>query len=314
MPTSRFTLISSETEALNIKRLIFRSGSGSFPRWQAGAHVRVSIPDKGTRAYSLLRLPGLKPDEIALGILREEKGDGGSEFMHQLAVGDEVEISEPTNHFELHTHDLPVLLIAGGIGITPIFSMAAELSEKGRPFKLYYAGRHEGSLAFLEELSEICADNLTLHHDDNDGIIDFGKVISGFPQGTHTYFCGPAGMIDAIKTTALTCGWAEDHLHFESFSAQSSDGSDSAFDVVINSTGQTVHVAADQTIVQALEQAGLDPLYDCLRGDCGICQCDVIEGEPDHRDIILTDTEKASNKVMQICVSRSKGPKLVLDL
>ena len=314
MTSSRYELVAASDETADVKRLIFRCCSGLVPDWQAGAHVRVALPQGGSRAYSLMRLPELASDAIALGVLREKESTGGSIYMHGLGAGDQIEITGPENHFPLGPHDAPALLIAGGIGITPILSMAAELARANRPFEMHYAGRTDGALAYIDELRAICGERLHLHYDDQDSALDIKALLAGAADRAHAYICGPAGMIEAIREEAEAQGWADERIHFELFTADQGDTQDTAFDVEIHSTGQIVHVPADKTIIEALEDAGLDPLYDCQRGDCGICQCDVIEGEPDHRDVILTDDEKASNTVMQICVSRAKTPKLVIDI
>lgn len=314
MTSARYELVAAGDETADVKRLIFRCRSGLVPDWQAGAHVRVALPSGGSRAYSLIRLPDLASDMIALGVLRETESTGGSIFMHGLGTGEQIEITGPENHFPLGPHDAPALLIAGGIGVTPILSMADELARAGRPFEMHYAGRSEGKLAFVDALRAICGDRLHLHYDDQDNALDIKALLAGAADGAHAYICGPAGMIEAVRAEAKAQGWADERIHFELFTADQDDAQNTAFDVEIHSTGQVVHVPADKTIIEALEDAGLDPLYDCQRGDCGICQCDVIEGEPDHRDVILTDDEKASNTVMQICVSRAKTPKLVIDI
>lgn len=315
MTAIRCEIIETGNETAEIKRILLRPATPKPLDWTAGAHVRVSLPSGGDRPYSLMRLPGLAPDLIALGVLHEPDGLGGSIYMNGLTPGDSVTITAPVNHFALGDHTAPSLLIAGGIGITPILSMASALTERNKTFSLHYAGRSQQTLAFVPELRQICGDHLTLHHDDQPSALDIPQILRDAPGGPncHIYTCGPSGMIGAVKSTATAMGWAQDHLHSELFTAQTGEG-DTAFDVEIHTTGQIVHVPIGTTIIQALEDAGLDPLYDCQRGDCGICQCDVIDGIPDHRDVILTDAEKASNTVMQICVSRAKSAKLVLDL
>lgn len=308
----RITQIQTETEA--IKSFVLEALDGTAPDWQAGAHVRVSLEGGGDRAYSLMDLPGLDAHQIALGVLREVESTGGSRFMHGLMVGDVVEISQPANHFPLGDHTAPALLLAGGIGITPLLSMAVALKASGRPFELHYAGRSSDRLAFVDSLKTLCADQLHLHYDNTDRALNIAETLQNAPKEAHLYVCGPAGMIDATLAQAEALGWPAARVHVERFTAEAPTGGDSAFDVEIASTGQIVHVPADQSIIQALEAAGLDPLYDCQRGDCGICQCDVLEGSPDHRDVILTEDEKARGDVMQICVSRAKSAKLVLDL
>jgi vanillate O-demethylase ferredoxin subunit len=288
--------------------------NGSVPAWQAGAHIRVSLPNGQDRPYSLMALPELPPGSLALGVLREQEGAGGSRFMHALEVGDVVAATTPVNSFRLHDAEAPALLFAGGIGVTPILSMAVELTTRRIPYRLHYAGRTQGLLAFLPQLRAICADALSIHYDSDESRLNIAAALDRAPDDVHIYVCGPPGMIEAVKAAALAKGIPADRIHYELFKAQQPASPDRAFEVELKSTGQVVTVAAGQTIIQALEAAGLDVLYDCQRGDCGICQCGVIAGVPDHRDVILSDDEKASNKVMQICVSRAKSDRLVLDL
>jgi len=297
-----------------VRSLVFDVEGGAMPQWQAGAHVRVALPDGGDRPYSLMALPGLPDGALALGVLREQASTGGSQFMHALKTGDVVKATAPVNNFHLHAEASPALLFAGGIGVTPILSMAAELKARGNPYRLHYAGRARGMLAFVPQLQEICADSLSLHHDDDASRLDIAAALGATPAGCHVYVCGPAGMIEAVKAAALARGMAADRIHYELFKAEQPGAPDKPFEVELKSSGQVVTVAAGQSIIQALEAAGLDVLYDCQRGDCGICQCGVISGIPDHRDVILSDDEKASNTVMQICVSRAKSERLVLDL
>jgi vanillate O-demethylase ferredoxin subunit len=261
-----------------------------------------------------MALPDLPDGALALGVLREELSTGGSQFMHALKIGDVVKATAPINNFRLHEGASPAILFAGGIGVTPILSMAAELRARGNPYRLLYAGRAPGLLAFLPRLQAICPKGLSVHYDSDDTRLEIAAALGDLPADSHIYVCGPAGMIDAVKVAALAKGVPSDRIHYELFKAELPSSPDKAFEVELKSTGRVVTVAAGQTIIQALERAGLDVLYDCQRGDCGICQCGVISGTPDHRDVILSDDEKASNKVMQICVSRSKSERLVLDL
>lgn len=310
----KFKVRSWTAETPWVRSLVFDVEGGVAPQWQAGAHVRVALPNGGDRPYSLMALPGLADGALALGVLREQASTGGSQFMHALKVGDVVRATAPINNFRLHDEASPALLFAGGIGVTPILSMAAELNARGNSYRLHYAGRARGLLAFLPQLQEICADSLSIHHDDDASRLDIVAALGAAPAGCHVYVCGPAGMIEVVKAAALAKGVAAGRIHYELFKAEQPGLPDRPFEVELKSSGQVVAVAAGQTIIQALEAAGLDVLYDCQRGDCGICQCGVISGIPDHRDVILSDDEKASNKVMQICVSRAKSERLVLDL
>jgi ferredoxin-NADP reductase len=297
-----------------IRSVVFGVEGGAVPQWQAGAHIRVLLPGGGDRPYSLMALPDLPKGTVALGVLREETSTGGSQFMHALQVGEVVRATAPVNTFGLHEGASPALLFAGGIGVTPILSMAAELKAQGISYRLHYAGRMPGRLAFLPQLQAICSKELAVHYDSDESRLDVVAALGDAPADAHVYVCGPAGMIDAVKAGALAKGITADRIHFELFKAEQSGAPNNPFEVELKSTGQIITVATDQSIIQALEAAGLDVLYDCQRGDCGICQCGVISGIPDHRDVILSDEEKASNKVMQICVSRAKSERLVLDL
>jgi len=300
-------------ETPSVRSLVFGVEGGALPQWQAGAHIRVSLPSGGDRPYSLMDLPDLPEGTLALGVLREQASTGGSQFMHALQVGDVVKATAPVNNFSLHAGPSPAILFAGGIGITPILSMAAELKARGIPYRVHYAGRTRGHLAFLPQLRAI-TEALFVHYDSDESRLNIAAALESVPEDSHVYVCGPAGMIDAVKASALARDVPTQRIHYELFKAETPACSNTPFDVELRSTGQVVRVEADQTIIQALDQAGLEVLYDCRRGDCGICQCGVVSGIPDHRDVILSDDERASNKVMQICVSRAKSERLVLDL
>lgn len=293
------------------------AGDMPLPVWTPGSHIRVRLPAGGDRPYSLVDLPDRRTGRhYVLGVLREENSTGGSEYVHALSVGDPVAATGPINHFELDKSDGEVLLVAGGVGITPIFSMAAALANAGRDFRCHYLGRAKGELAFTDRLLDICGERLELHHDDTpSGRPDFGELVASLADDGDVYVCGPSGMIEAVKAAWALAGRPAGRLHFELFTATPAPAAgDSSFEVEVNSTGQVVTVAPDQSIIDALEEAGVDVVYDCRRGDCGICQTAVIDGIPEHRDVVLTDEEKASNTVMQICVSRAKSARLVLDI
>jgi vanillate O-demethylase ferredoxin subunit len=310
----RFKVRSSSAETPAIRSIVLAPESGNAPAWDAGAHVRIALPGGGSRAYSLMALPSLPEGHYALGVLREEASAGGSRFMHSLKPGDVVFLSPPMNNFRLHSEGPPAVLFAGGIGVTPILSMAVELERRGTPYRLHYAGRMAASLAFIAQLREICAERLSLHYDNEASRLDIAATLEAAPSDAHVFVCGPKGMIEAVKAEATRRGFVADRIHYELFTAEASAETNKTFEVELRSTGQVVQVSSDQSIIQALEEAGIDVLYDCQRGDCGVCQCGVIEGVPDHRDVILSDDQKASNKVMQICISRAKSARLVLDL
>ncbi len=282
-----------------------------LPGFTPGAHLRFDCGEAGTRAYSLISWQGREPSPTAyqIAVQREDDGTGGSKFMHALKVGDTIEATVPKNDFPLTPGK--ALLIAGGIGITPMISMAAWAKASGREYKFHYAARSEAAMAFGDALAEAHEGALTRHCDDV-AMMDLKAVIeSGL--GAHLHICGPKGMIEAAREIALAAGYDADHIHFELFN-NDMGGEDTAFEVEVADTGDIYTVPPGKSIIDVLEEAGHDLIYDCLRGDCGICQTDVVSGEPDHRDVVLSDAEKVDGKVMQICVGRAKSARLVLDI
>ena len=227
--------------------------------------------------------------------------------MHALAQGDTITATPPKNDFPLADGTSPTILLAGGIGITPLLGMATTLSAQNTPFTFFYCGRTRADMAFA-------SDTMTLHTDDTSGPPDLQSLLGELTPETHLYICGPKPMIEAAKSVAEAKGLPASNIHFELFTTNASAEGDQPFDVEIADTGQVFTIPPGKSIIEVLEDGGMDLMYDCQRGDCGICQTDVIEGTPDHRDVVLSDAEKASGKVMQICVSRAKSAKLVLDL
>ncbi len=317
--TLKVTDIGAPAPAIRAVQLVTADAT-PLPGFRAGAHIRVFLPDGGHRHYSLMNLASTPdataaPTSYRLGVLLEQNGQGGSAYMHALKIGDTISTSAPNNDFPLAQSPAHSVLIAGGIGVTPITSMAAELRAAGRPFALHYSGRSRTRLAFVDEIEALCQGACTVYCDDEpEHRLDLRALIASLTVGDHIYVCGPRGMIEAARELAAEMGHSRDHVHFELFSTPKDQAGDTAFEVEIGSTGQVVVVPADRTIIQALEAEGLDLIYDCQRGDCGICQTGVLAGVPDHRDVVLTDRERAANTVMQICVSRAKTDRLVLDL
>ena len=294
---SAFTLVSESEDPL--------------PDWTPGAHIDIAT-SAGARSYSLISWLTKDPSHYCIAVQREDDGDGGSAAMHALSLGDIVEASQPTNDFELLDQGRPVALLAGGIGVTPLISMASALASQNQSFQFHYSGRSAEMMAYLSELKETFPDNFHPHFDDT-APLDLPTLMSGF-HGHTLYICGPKGMIDAARTAAESADIDAAHIHVELFTNAALTSASGAFEVEIASSGQVVPVKPDQSIIDALEEAGVDLIYDCQRGDCGICQTDVISGTPDHRDVVLSQAEKDSGKVMQICVSRALSPRLVLDL
>jgi ferredoxin-NADP reductase len=309
---------------IRLLRLVAADG-GALPGFTAGSHLRVqtTLPDGSTdwRHYSLIHFstePGATaaPREYVIAVRREDEGRGGSRFMHErVQVGDVLTIEPPKNEFPLRALDSRAVLIAGGIGITPIISMAAQRVAEGRPVRLHYAGRSRSLMAFLPELQALLGDDLKLHADDEAGApLDVDALLDACGPDDQLYVCGPKVMLDTVLAKTQARGWTHERVHFELFTTPVVEAGDRPIEVVLAQSGKALTVPANQTILDCLIEHGCDPLFDCKRGECGVCSTAVIEGEVDHRDYFLSDAEKASNKVMQICISRAKGARLVLDL
>lgn len=289
---------------------------GALPTWQPGAYIRVSLPDGGDRAYSLITFGAPRDGGSAyrIAVQLEPEGQGGSRFMHALKAGDTLTVAPPKCDFPLDA-DAPTILLAGGIGITPMISMAAELTARGTPFELHYAGRTRDAVAYADELVQAFGSALHLHFDDDpESALDLEALAKSVGSSRHIYICGPRGMIEAARKLAESVGITPERIHVELFDNASAQQGDTPFEVELASTGQVFTVPPGRSIIDVLEEEGVDLIYDCQRGDCGICQTEVVSGEPDHRDVVLSDAEKAEGKVMQICVSRARSARLVLDL
>lgn len=289
-----------------------------LPAFEAGAHIDVHVPGGLVRQYSLYDLPAAG-SRYRIGVLRDPESRGGSaKLVDDVQEGDTLEISAPRNHFSLHAGPVNSVLFAGGIGITPILCMAQQLAREGRSFHMHYCGRTRSRMAFVDRLgAESFQDRVKVYADDEAPAqqLDARSAIGTPSADKHLYVCGPTGFMDFILGTARDLGWHEDHLHREYFAAAPIDHStDGPFELEIKSTGKIIHVAAEQSAAHALLDAGFDVSLSCEQGVCGTCMTKVLSGEPDHRDLYLTDDEHASNDCFTPCCSRSKTRRLVLDL
>ena len=250
-------------------------------------------------------------------MLKDPASRGGSEAVHTLTEGAELQISEPRNLFPLVHEAKRSLLFAGGIGITPILCMAERLAHMGADFELHYCARSSDRAAFVDRLHQAPFSNrVHLHFDDGKGgdPLDAAAVLAAPEQGTHLYVCGPGGFMEHILGTAKAQGWAEANLHREYFSAApAAQADDGSFEVQLSSSGQVLQVPADQSVAQVLEAAGVIVPLSCEQGICGTCLTRVLEGEPDHRDLFMTEEEQAANDQFTPCCSRAKSARLVLD-
>ena len=290
-------------------------GGRPLPAFSAGSHIDVHLPGGLVRQYSLCN-DSSEQHRYRIAVLRDAASRGGSVAMHdQVHAGDTLTISEPRNHFPLE-HAPHTLLLAGGIGITPLLCMAQRLSTAGSSFELHYATRSLARTAFQGEIAAF-GERARLHLDDGDASqkLDLPAVLAAQPAGTRLYVCGPGGFIDYVVQTAKARNWPADHIHLEYFGAAPQDTSgDQAFEVRLASTGKSFTVPADKSIVQALAEQGVEIMVSCEQGVCGTCLTRVLEGECDHRDLYLTDEEKAANDQFLPCCSRARSKTLVLDL
>jgi ferredoxin-NADP reductase len=288
------------------------TNGAALPAWEAGAHIEFDVAGD-TRAYSLVSFDALAdaPLSYTVAVQYEAEGQGGSKAMHALHAGGAVTFGAPKNSFGV-TLDAPGVLLAGGIGITPLISMAVALQGAKQPFTLHYAGRSADVMAYRGALTEQLGASVCLHYDDTESALDLDAVIASVGQA-HLYVCGPRGLLDAARSKAEAAGIPPERVHYEVFEAAVAQTGDSAFEVQIND-GTVFTIPVGQSIIDVLEENDIDVMYDCQRGDCGICQCDVIDGVPDHRDVVLSEAERATGDVIQICVSRAKSARLVLDI
>lgn len=289
-----------------------------LPAFTAGAHIDVHVPNGLVRQYSLCSDPQDR-SVYRIAVLQENEGRGGSKGMHALVeTGATLRISAPRNLFELAPDAQRSLLLAGGIGVTPLLAMAQSLAAQQRDFALHYFARSQDRAAFVEELrASPFSDKVHLHFDDVPAKVqaDVAQLLQTPQSGLHLYTCGPKGFMDAVLGQARDGGWAEAHLHYEFFSAEPVlTGDEGEFQVRLARSGQTIAIRADQTIVAALTEAGVSVPVSCEQGVCGTCLTKVLEGEPDHRDMYLTPEEQARNDQMLLCCSRARSACLVLDL
>lgn len=317
METIRVKVARHQEQGQGVLVLDLSAFDGSaLPAFTAGAHVDLHLADGLVRQYSLAG----NPDERSyyrLGILKDPNSRGGSIAAHaQLRAGAEVSISAPRNHFPLDMDAPHSILLGGGIGITPMIAMAYQLHKAGKSFELHYCARSRASAAFIDELgASAFADHVHLHFDDEADAqrLNLPSVLTGADKGSHLYVCGPAGFMDSVIAEAEGLGIAAANIHREYFQVQTDTGGQS-FEVVAQKSGQRVQVAEGQSIIDALAGVGIAIPKSCEQGICGTCLCDVIAGTPDHRDVYLTDEEKADNDQILLCCSRSKSATLVLDI
>lgn len=289
-----------------------RPDGGPLPLATPGAHIDIHLPNGLIRPYSLVETSEAATRYV-IGVKRDGAGRGGSVAVHDgLRAGQMLRVGPPRNHFPLVEDAAHTVLIAGGIGITPIRCMARRLITRGRSFELHYACRERRDVAFRDELSSLGQAHLHIDAEAGGRFMDVAAIVATAPAGAHFYCCGPAPMLDAFE--AATASLDPAHVHLERFAPAKAIAHEGGFVVALRDTGQEFVIPQGKSILEVLREAGIDIGFSCEQGICGACRVTVLEGEPDHQDMVLSDDEKEQGDAMMICCSGSNSPRLVLAL
>lgn len=305
---------SRETADVALIELV-ASDCGKLPGFTAGSHVDFHLPNGIVRQYSICSDPA-DSGLYRFGVLLANRSRGGSRAAHALKVGESIKIGVPRNQFTLEENALKTILVGGGIGITPLMSMAYRLHSLGAPFELIYCARDRLKAAFRKRLtSAALSQNIRWRFDKPDGSTSFNSSDLPSPNGeTHLYVCGPSGFMNYVVESATRTGWSRSNIHTETFEPFAPSEDDREFTVVAQRSGKTVTVRSGQSMAQALTGAGISVTVSCEQGICGTCLVPVLEGVPEHRDRYQSDLEHSANSLVALCCSRSKSNTLVLDI
>lgn len=295
--------------------------SEGWPMVIAGSHIDLHLPGGMIRSYSLVNAQGEK-HRYAIAVSREANSRGGSRYLHDiLRVGDVLTISEPRNSFVLRESASHSVFIAGGIGITPLWSMVQRLSRIGAPWTIYYSAQTPERAAYVEQLSSLASNasgtiHLNFDGGQKDRMLNLQQIVDSSPRDADLYCCGPIPMLHAFE--AACKGRNPDTVHREYFAAPASaqvvKASEDEFVIILSKTNKTVTVGPKTTILDAVLSAGVEVPYSCMSGICRVCETNVLGGLPDHQDLVLTDSERECGTTMMICCSRAKTKELILDL
>lgn len=288
-----------------------------FPPFEAGSHIDLHLSNGMIRNYSLLNAPA-EQGRYVIGVLQDRASRGGSRHMHaQIRVGMTIPITPPRNNFPLREGAAHSVLVAGGIGITPILSMLRRLKALGRSCELLYLARSRGTAPFIDQI-EALGVPVTWHFDDEQGgLADLRALLAqrGGSGERHYYACGPTPLLDAFEKYCAELGYAEAHVErFAALQTEPSAEARSSYLAELARSGRTFVITPEKSLLDTLLDAGVEVNYSCMEGVCGTCETAVLAGVPDHRDSVLSQSEKDSNKVMMVCVSGCKSERLVLDL
>lgn len=307
-------VVHADDIAEGVRRIEFAAAT-SLPAFDPGSHIAVRTTVAGghaIRTYSCL--PDAAPGQVAVGVKMHPNSRGGSRFMFTLKPGDAVRITTPENRFELSWRAPDHLLLAGGIGVTPIYGMALALAARGARLRMEYGGPCFEAMPFIEPLRAALGDRLVLHPQNQGGMIDLGRAIAGLAPEGELYICGPLPMLEAAKDAWARAGRSASRLRYEVF-GDTGRFAEAPFSVRVAGYDRDVTVPSDRSLLDALADAGIPMIHDCRRGECGLCIVDVLEhqGEIDHRDVFLSDAEKREGSKLCACVSRIAGGSIVID-
>ncbi|NNG21472.1 PDR/VanB family oxidoreductase [Telluria aromaticivorans] len=293
-------------------RLVPADGSRA-PAWQPGAHVELDIQSRsGARYRHAYSLVGVPSGQLRIAVQREVSGKGGSRVLHdEYQAGMGIDLSEPLNSFHMHVGTARNVLIAGGIGITPMVSMALAMDAAGAGFELHYVARDAGRLILLDDLAAVAGGSVATYVTNSAGRPDLHEMIGAYSEGSELHACGPAPLLEAIRQATAEQGWPMAHVHFESFGARSA-AEDRPVRLYLRQSDQRIDVAPGTSLLDAMIAADAFVAYYCKRGECGNCFANVVKGQPLHRDVCLT-TEQRSQGITT-CVSWTIGGELELDL
>ncbi len=308
------------TDIVKLNDLVTRfefkpTNGGLLPTFSGGAHTVVEMNDGGImrlNPYSLMSDP-MDQTTYTISVRRDDEGRGGSLFMHnEVHIKDQMIISNPVNLFSLDLRAKKHLLIAGGIGITPFLAQIKQLDRTYGNWELHYACRNQALGSYVDYLTSTHPNDVSVYYDDEKQFIDLEALLDGQPLGTHLYVCGPKGMINWVRGKAAELGWPREAIHYEEFLAPQSG---KPFEVKLAVSNKVIQVGEHESLLEAIERAGVDAPYLCRGGACGQCETSVIgyDGKFLHRDHWLEEEEKASGKKIMPCVSRFEGKTLVLD-
>ena len=308
------TVADISTIADDVRHITF-AVDGPVPRFDPGSHSNFGVEingQKATRTYTIIPAP---PGQIAIAVKLHPQSRGGSRFMWGLEQGQSVRLTIPENRFELSWRAPHYLLLAGGIGITPIYGMAKALAARGASLRVVYAARSKALMAFADELHELLGDSLVLRDNSAGEHIDLAAEFAALPADAECYLCGPIGMLEAAKSAWAASGRPISRLRYEVF-GDSGLFVEKPFTVDVLNRGISVPVRSDQTLLEALLGAGVEMIYDCQRGECGLCAVSVLDrdGDIDHRDVFFSAEEKSENQRMCACVSRLSEGRATIDI